>query len=113
MKGPQNIQFACSQEKYFKTKDNRYLTEMYLLCAEVAANCIKSYAWRHHIYLNVDELAHDVAATVINRYLENTNFKIDSMIGYVFLRTKGILFKDKEWEKRKVSFEDWMQEAAV
>jgi hypothetical protein len=109
MTGTHNIRFAHIQEEYFKTRDNKHLTEMYLLCAEVAANCIGKYARTHRLALNIDEFAHDTATYVINRYLENAQFKLDPMTGYILLCTKGVMFRDKNWNKRKVSFEDWMQ----
>jgi hypothetical protein len=113
--GTHNKQFAHVQEEYFKTRDNKYLAEMYLLCAEVAENCIRKYARDRRIRLPINDLAHDTAAYVITKYFENANFKLDPMPGYIKLCTKAFLYKDKEWNRRKVSFEDWMreQEAAV
>jgi hypothetical protein len=83
---------------------------MYLLCAEVAKNCIRKHSKTYRLNLNVEELAHDTATYVINKYMENAKFKLDPMTGYIFLASKGIMFKDKNWNKRKVSFEDWMEE---
>jgi hypothetical protein len=110
MTGTHNIRFAGIQEEYLKTGDKRHLTGMYLLCAEVAANCIKKYCRERRLYLPVDELAHDTATYVINRYLKDADFKLNPMTGYVLLCSKGIMFADKNWNRRKVSFEDWMRE---
>jgi hypothetical protein len=106
--GTDNIEFARVQKEYLKTRDKKHLTEMYLLCAKVAANCIKKHCRQHGLFLEIDELAHDTATYVINRYLENTDFKLDPMVGYVLLCSKGIIYADKTWNKRKVSLEDWM-----
>jgi hypothetical protein len=108
MTGPHNIRFSQAQEKYFEKREGKYLREMYVICAELSAVYIAKYAAGRHLSLNVDELSHDSASYVIARYLQKPDFRLNPLSGYLFRCCNSVMWRDKAWDKRKVSFEDWM-----
>jgi hypothetical protein len=50
---------------------------------------------------------------VVNRYLRDAAFKLEpnAAATYIFHCCNTTMWHDKEWNKRKVSFEDWMEAA--
>jgi hypothetical protein len=82
---------------------------MYRICAELAAIYISKYARGRHLRLDTADLAHDSAASLIARYIDKPDFKLELLSGYLFRCCNTTMWRDKEWNKRKVSFEDWME----
>jgi hypothetical protein len=109
MTGTHNIQFSQVQVEYLKAYERKYLDEMYRICADLAAIYIQKYARGRNLRLDTAELAHDSAAYLIGRYIENPGFKLEPLSGYLFRCCNGVMWRDKEWNRRKVSFEDWMR----
>jgi hypothetical protein len=109
MTGTHNIRFAQVQEEYIKTRDSKYLEEMYKICVELAGNYIRKYARQRGLYLNIAELAHDSAVYIIGRYIDKPHFRLEPLSGYLFLCCNSTMWRDKEWDRRKVSFDDWMR----
>jgi hypothetical protein len=109
MTGTENTRFLEAQEKYIETRLNRYLGEMYKECMKVAESYIRKYARACRISICTKELAHESTTYLICRYATDSGFRVKNMPGYLSLCCKHVLFRDKEWDMRKVSFEDWMR----
>jgi hypothetical protein len=107
----EELQYMALQAKYLETRDNMFLDKMYLMCLEIATRYIKKVASARKIYLEVNDLAHDATSYVICRYINDLNFRLNPMAPYIFLACKSAMSRDKTWNMRKVSFEDWMQES--
>jgi hypothetical protein len=106
----ENTRFMEAQEEYALTGNGKFLGEIYLIFKGIAAAYIKKYERGHGIRLNTEELAHDCASLVIRRYLDNPDFTINpnALQFYISKCCKNSLFQDKDWEMRKVSYDDWM-----
>jgi hypothetical protein len=116
MTGTHNIRFAELQEKYLETREGRYLGEMYLVCAELAANYIRKYARSRGLRLDTDTLAHDSASCLIDIYIRKPGFRVEPLSGYLYRCCNSTMWSDKTWNRRTVSLEDWTRasgEAAV
>jgi hypothetical protein len=109
MTGSHNTCFALVQEEYLKKRDEKSLGEMYRISVELASNYIRKYARNRYLRLNVAELAHDSTANLIARYIDKTDFRVEPLSAYLFRCCNTTMWRDKEWNKRKVSFEDWMR----
>jgi hypothetical protein len=106
-----NKRFSELQDKYLLTRNERYLSMMYRICVEIAANYIRKYARERRLFLNVDELSHDSAVYVIAQYLKKPEFKVERISAYIHYGCIKCLYRDKEWDKRKAAFEDYLHEA--
>jgi hypothetical protein len=109
MAGMHNERFALLQEKYLEARDSRLLGKMYGICVELAMNYIKKYARQRGLRLDAEEPAHDSAAYIIGRYIKDSSFKLEPLSGYLFLCCNSAMWRDKDWNKRTASFEDWMR----
>jgi hypothetical protein len=103
-----NKQFLELQADYLRTGDGKYLSRMYRLCVDMAGNYIRKYARERRLKLDVAELSHDSAVFVIERYLKEPGFKIDRISAYMYFGCVKNLYRDKEWEQRRVSYDDYM-----
>jgi hypothetical protein len=101
-----NIQFSKLQEEYLKTRDQKHLNKMYKLCVEIASNYIRKYAKGKGLSLNIPELSHDSAVYAIEQYLKKPGFRIERISAYMHFGCVKSLFRDKERERREVSYED-------
>lgn len=101
-------QYLELQAKYLEARDNRVLSEMYLMCAEMGKRYIKKYARQRHLRLDVETFSHEAASYVICRYLDNPEFSLYKMSTYIFLCCNTAMARGGNWYKRTVSFEDWM-----
>jgi hypothetical protein len=104
--GTHNERFAALQGKYLETRDSRYLGEMYLVCAELAANYIRKYARARGLRLDTDTLAHDSAVYVTDQYLKKPGFRISRVSAYIHFGCVKTLFRDSGREQRETSYND-------
>jgi hypothetical protein len=79
---------------------------MYRLCVEVASNYIRKYARTRGLQLNIPELSHDSSIYAIEQYLKKPGFRIRYIAAYMRLGAIKNMFRDKEWDQRKMSFDD-------
>jgi hypothetical protein len=112
MKETHNERFAMVEARYLETRDNTYLGEMYRICVDLAAIFISGSSSRS-LYLDIHDLAHDAALELLEIYTRKPDFRLsDHLSGYLFPCCLSVMKKEWNWNKRKVSFEDWMQEIA-
>jgi hypothetical protein len=111
MKETHNERFAMVEARYLETRDNTYLGEMYLICVDLAVKFIGKITKKY--CSPDDEAVHDSALYLIDRYLKDPGFRLsEKMSGYFYYYCLHAVHADSAWDKRKVSFEDWMQEIA-
>jgi hypothetical protein len=79
---------------------------MYRLCVEMASNYIRKYARGKGLRLDIPELSHDSAIYAIEQYLRKPGFRIKSISTYMYFGCLKTLFQDKQWEQRRVSYEE-------
>jgi hypothetical protein len=103
-----NSRFLELQDEYLKTRDEKYLNQIYLLCVEMAANYIRKYARERGLNLDIVELAHDSAVYVIAQYLRKPEWRVEQLSAYMYHGYKKVLFdeKNKNWEQRTVSYDN-------
>ena len=80
-----NKLFDDLQNKYYKTKNNSVLEEMYLLLLEFYRNYITDYAKKRGLKFTkekIDDLKTEMAERTISHYLKNPNFRIEKLSSY-------------------------------
>jgi hypothetical protein len=99
------------QNKYFETRDNKILGQMYCVAREAAANYIRKYCKQRGLFnLDINEMSHDSALFVIEQYLKKPEFKVLKISAYIHFGTRKALFKDKDIEQREISYEQYFEE---
>jgi DNA-directed RNA polymerase subunit RPC12/RpoP len=86
------------QRKYLENRDEKTLSQMYLILRDYAQSIIKKHLPRDFTYHygHVEEKASDAANLLIENYLSKPNFSVEnSFAGYLQWRVKEVL-----WNKR-------------
>ena len=97
-----NESFANLQEKYYKTKNNSVLEEMYLLLLEFYRNYITDYARKRNLKFTkekIDDLRSEMAERTISHYLKNPNFRIEKLSSYGYFDFIKIITQNKTEDK--------------
>ena len=97
-----NELFADLQEKYYKTKNNSVLEEMYLLLLEFYRNYITDYAKKRGLKFTkekIDDLRTEMAERTISHYLKNPNFRIEKLSSYGYFDFIKIITQNKTEDK--------------
>ena len=97
-----NEMFADLQEKYYKTKNNSVLEEMYLLLLEFYRNYITDYARKRGLKFTketIDDLRAEMAERTISHYLKNPNFRIEKLSSYGYFDFIKIITQNKTEDK--------------
>ena len=102
-----NKLFDDLQNKYYKTKNNSVLEEMYLLLLEFYRNYITDYAKKRGLKFTkekIDDLKVEMAERTISHYLKNPNFRIEKLSSYGYFDFIKIITQNKT-EDRNFSLE--------
>jgi len=87
------------QRDFLRTRDNKYLGEMFLILRSYAASLIKKLV-SGNLYNNetwIDEKSSDAANLMIDYYLEKKDFRIkDSFAGYLRWKVREALYSTKK-----------------
>lgn len=102
-----NLEFDELQRHFFQTKNERCLTDIYRLLAELSAKYIKAYARKKNIFIDdVAEKAHDVATTIIDRkFYRRAGGEIKKITTYIYFDCLHELVKDAQREACRLSFD--------
>jgi len=103
-KPPTETQLFIIQNKYLKTKDKKYLDEMYLLLRDYAEGKIKKSlnGLIHYDIEKLSEKAHDAATQFIEYYLKKPGFRVDfSFGGFLSWQIKAVLWNKHDQENDK------------
>jgi hypothetical protein len=109
MTGTHNIRFAEAQASYLETREKRHLDRMYRICADLAEKYIAKYARRRDLDIDIAELAHDGAASLIALYIRKPEFRLEIMCGYLYRCCNTAMWRDKTWNKKTVSLEPMVE----
>ena len=97
-----NKLFDDLQNKYYKTKNNSVLEEMYLLLLEFYRNYITDYAKKRGLKFTkekIDDLKTEMAERTISHYLKNPNFRIEKLSSYGYFDFIKIITQNKTEDK--------------
>ena len=97
-----NKLFDDLQNKYYKTKNNSVLEEMYLLLLEFYRNYITDYARKRGLKFTkekIDDLRIEMAERTISHYLKNPNFRIEKLSSYGYFDFIKIITQNKTEDK--------------
>ena len=97
-----NKLFDDLQNKYYKTKNNSVLEEMYLLLLEFYRNYITDYARKRGLKFTkekIDDLRAEMAERTISHYLKNPNFRIEKLSSYGYFDFIKIITQNKTEDK--------------
>ena len=97
-----NKLFDDLQNKYYKTKNNSVLEEMYLLLLEFYRNYITDYAKKRGLKFTkekIDDLRTEMAERTISHYLKNPNFRIEKLSSYGYFDFIKIITQNKTEDK--------------
>ena len=97
-----NKLFDDLQNKYYKTKNNSVLEEMYLLLLEFYRNYITDYARKRGLKFTkekIDDLRTEMAERTISHYLKNPNFRIEKLSSYGYFDFIKIITQNKTEDK--------------
>ena len=97
-----NKLFDDLQNKYYKTKNNSVLEEMYLLLLEFYKNYITDYAKKRGLKFTkekIDDLRTEMAERTISHYLKNPNFRIEKLSSYGYFDFIKIITQNKTEDK--------------
>lgn len=104
-----NKLFADCQENYLRTRNNKYLAEMYSILKDYYCNLFINYTHRKGLYWNDDEIrdkAHEAATRLVERFITNPEFKVElSLTAYGHWEMVWVLYHDKDYEMNRVSFD--------
>ena len=106
-----NKLFDDLQNKYYKTKNNSVLEEMYLLLLEFYRNYITDYAKKRGLKFTkekIDDLRTEMAERTISHYLKNPNFRIEKLSSYGYFDFIKIITQNKT-EDRNFSLEQLVE----
>ena len=90
------------QNKYYKTKNNSVLEEMYLLLLEFYRNYITDYARKRGLKFTkekIDDLRTEMAERTISHYLKNPSFRIEKLSSYGYFDFIKIITQNKTEDK--------------
>ena len=94
--------FDDLQNKYYQTKNNSVLEEMYLLLLEFYRNYITDYAKKRGLKFTkekIDDLRTEMAERTISHYLKNPNFRIEKLSSYGYFDFIKIITQNKTEDK--------------
>lgn len=101
MKGIHNEAFLIAQENYFLTGKEIYLNEIYNLVYDLAQRYIINYGKNKKVYIqDVEEKAHDVASTIIERkFIRKVGKPIDKLTSYIYKDCLHEIVKEANYER--------------
>ena len=97
-KPPTETKLFILQDLYLKNRDNKHLTEMFVILKSYAVSLIKRVLPKDFIYHydQVEEKAQDAATAFIEYYLVHEDFKVEkSFGGYLQWKVKEVLWNKK------------------
>lgn len=111
-----NKEFADLQKEYlskpFKERNKEILGKMWEVCYSYSCNLLiqythsKSLIWADWI---IQEKASDMATWLIEPYLRDEKRRIEKLSSYAHFAKLKILYADKEYEMRTVSYDSLLE----
>lgn len=98
IKPPTETRLFLLQDKYLKTKDQKYLAQMFVILKKYAASIIKKNLPKDFFYHygDLDEKSQDAATLFMEYYLANDGFMVSkSFGGYLQYKVKEVLWNKK------------------
>lgn len=103
-----NKLFEDCQNRYLENRNHKTLSEMYLILTDYYNNLFINYTHRKGLYWTDDEIrekSFDASTRIIERFIKNTDFKIDSLTAYGHWDMVWVLYHDKDYELKRRSFD--------
>lgn len=107
-----NTEFAKLQAEYlkepFEKRNNDILGKMWEVCYSYSCNLLIQYThkkglnWPDYV---IEEKASDMATWLIEPYLRNPDKRIEKLTAYAHFAKLKILYSDKNYEMRTISYE--------
>ena len=108
-----NRLFADCQNRYLENRNEKTLSEMYLILTDYYCNLFINYTHRKGLYWNDDEISEksfDASSRIIERFLRNPDFKVkEKLTGYAHWDFVWVLYHDKDYEINRRSFDSLME----
>ncbi|MDR3170310.1 MAG: hypothetical protein LBU17_01640 [Treponema sp.] len=101
------------QDAYLAHGDTAQLGKMYEVARQVARNYVQKYCRTKKLYLDVEELSHDAAMYLINRYLrpvspkQSKPFYVKRLSAYIYFGVMKVLYADYKKDVEIISYEDY------
>jgi hypothetical protein len=111
-----NDEYAKQQDLYFENRDNKILSDkalskMYEIAKQCSYNYLKKYCNQRGLHhLDIDEKSHDAALFVIEQYLKKPEFKVNKISAYIHFGVCKVLFHNKDYEMREISYEEMIEQ---
>ena len=96
------------QNRYLENRNHKTLSEMYLILTDYYNNLFINYTHRKGLYWTDDEIrekSFDASTRIIERFIKNPDFKIDSLTAYGHWDMVWVLYHDKDYELKRRSFD--------
>jgi hypothetical protein len=102
-----NEKFEKLQQEYYESNRNeKILSQMYLVAYDCCKNYIRKYCNDKGLRLtDIDEKSEDAAIYVIDKYLKHPDFKIQKLSAYAYFGVLKALFSMAEQEMHETSLE--------
>lgn len=108
-----NRLFADCQNRYLESRNEKTLSEMYLILTDYYCNLFINYTHKKSLVWNDDEIkekAFDASSRIIERFLRNPDFKIETKLtSYAHWDLVWVLYHDKDYEIKRRSFDSLME----